>query len=164
MQDSVDPSRVEHYLQSAKFQSGFRQVDNEIGKAMLSYQRGVETRAYSEEQAAALKERILTEGIDLLVRGYVNHLQSAIERGHSAVVGLLFRIAEEGRDEKSYLDNAFMVSEDGNRERVVAVYQRVLDNMCAYMGTQDVEAVPMHTDKLHPVSYVPQVANLEALV
>jgi len=120
---------VEDYLKSAQFHSQFRYVDIEIGKAMLSYLRGVETRAYSTEAAESLRGQISTEGIGLLETGYLNHLQSAIDRNHYDLALLLFTIAFDARDRKSELDNPFMIPEGGSRERISAVYQDVLSKM-----------------------------------
>lgn len=120
---------VKDYLESAQFHSRFRYVDIEVGKAMLSYLRRVKTGAYSTKVAESLREQISTEGIGLLETGYLNHLQDAIDRNHYDLALLLFTMALDARDRKSELDNSFMITEDGSRERISAVYQGILSKM-----------------------------------
>lgn len=120
---------VDDYLKSATFHSQFREVDIEIGRAMWSYLRGIERGAYSEEQAAGLRERILTEGIALLEQGYINRLQNAMDRNYHHLAKLMFRTAKEARDKESELDTPLMIIENESRTRIAAVYQGILNNM-----------------------------------
>lgn len=128
---------VDNYLKSATFHSQFRFVDIEIGKAMLSYERGIESGAYSEKQVDSLRERILTKGIALLEQGYLNRLQSAIDRGHHNLALLLFDMAFDARDRTSELDNSFMILEDGSRERIATVYQGILSKMFSKVNEEE---------------------------